>query len=75
MWRHLLAATLPMSYQLTSSWIAQPGGFGWWDNRLAALHLPRDLGRPSSGLKELVQTMLAKQLVVALYQWFLTRGA
>jgi len=41
-------------------------GSGWWDNRLAVQHLARVLVRPSSGLKELAQTMmLMKQLVLA----------
>ena len=29
-------------------WNARPGGSGWWDNRLAAQHLLRDLVQPSS---------------------------
>jgi len=29
----------------------QTDGSGWWDNRMAAQHLSRDLVRPSSGLK------------------------
>jgi len=33
--------------------------------RLAVDHLPRDLVRPSSGLQELAQTMMMKQLVLA----------
>jgi len=32
---------------------------GWWDNPLAAQHVPRDLVQPSSGLKELAQTMIS----------------
>ena len=39
----------PMSNPSTSSWTARPDGFGRWDNRMAAQHLPRDLKRPSSG--------------------------
>ena len=46
----------PMSNPSTSSWTAWPDGSGRWDNRMASQHLPRDLVRPSSGLKELVQT-------------------
>jgi len=42
---------LLMSNPSTSPWTARPNGSGQWDNRLAAQHLPRDLVRPSSGLK------------------------
>jgi len=59
---------LPMSNPLTSPWIARQDGSGWWDNRLAAEHLPRDLVRPSSGLKELAQTMMMKQLLLVCYR-------
>jgi len=41
----------PMSNPSTSSWTARSDGSGRWDNRMAAQHLPRDLVRPSSGLK------------------------
>jgi len=44
---------------------AQPDGSGWWDNRFAAQHLPWDIVRPSSGLKELTQMIMMKQLVLA----------
>ena len=47
----------PMSNPSNSWWTGWPDGSGWWDNRMAAQHLPRDLVRPSSGLKELVHTM------------------
>jgi len=56
---------LPMSNPSTSPRIARHDSSGWWDNWLAALHLPRDLVRPSSRLKELAQTMMMKQLVLA----------
>jgi len=36
---------------------SRPDGSGWRNNRMAAQHLPRDLVRPSSGCKELTQTM------------------
>jgi len=36
-----------------SSWTARPDGSGWWDNRMGAQYLPRDLVRPSSGYEEL----------------------
>jgi len=42
-----------MSKPLTSPWTARPDGSGRWDSRIAAQHLPRDLVRPSSELKEL----------------------
>jgi len=48
---------LPLSNTSTSPWTAWHDGSGWWENRLAGEHLPRDLVRPSSGLKELAQTM------------------
>jgi len=38
-----------MSNPPTSPWTAPPDGFGRWDNRMAAQHLPQDLVRPSSG--------------------------
>ena len=41
---------LPMSNPSTSPWAAWPAGSGWWDNQMAAQHLPRDLVRRSSGL-------------------------
>ena len=41
----------PMSNPSTSSLTARPDGFRQWDNRMAAQHLPRDLVRPSCGLK------------------------
>ena len=46
-----------MSNLLTSSWTAWPDGSGWWDNRMAAQPLPRNLVRPGSGLKGLAHTM------------------
>jgi len=55
---------LTMPNPSISPWTARTDGFGWWDSRLAAQHEPRDLTRPSSGLKELTQTMM-KQLVLA----------
>ena len=39
------------SNPLIFPWTAWPNGSGRWDNLLAAQHLPRDLVRPSSGLK------------------------
>jgi len=39
----------PMSNSSTSPWTARPDDSGWWDNGMAAQHLPRDLVRPSSG--------------------------
>ena len=47
----------PMSNPLTSPWAARPDGSTWWDKRLHAQHLTRDLAQPSSRLKELAQTM------------------
>jgi len=47
----------------TSPWTAQPDGSRWRDSRLIAEHLPRDLVRPSSGMKELAQTMKKKSLL------------
>jgi len=41
----------PLSNPSTSPWTAWPDGSGRWDNRVAAQHLPRDLLRPSSGVK------------------------
>ena len=41
----------PVSNPWTSSWTARPDGSARWDYRMAAQHLPRDLVRPSSGLK------------------------
>ena len=32
-------------------WTARPDGYGRWDSRIAAQHLPQGLVRPSSGLK------------------------
>jgi len=55
---------LPIPNPSTSPWIARPDHSGWWDNWLSAQHLPKDLVRPSSGLKELLQTMKMKQLVL-----------
>ena len=46
----------PMSNPSTSTWTARPDVSGRWDNWMDAQHLPRDLVRPSSGLKELTQT-------------------
>ena len=42
--------------QSTSSRTAWTEGSGWWDNRLAAKHLPPDLVRPSSGFQQSDQT-------------------
>jgi len=53
---------LPMSDPSTT---ARPDGFGWWDNRMAAQLLSRDLVWPSRGLKELSQTIVMKHLVLA----------
>jgi len=39
----------PVSNPSTSSWTARLDGSGWWDNRMAAQHLRRDLVCPSSG--------------------------
>jgi len=36
-----------------SPWSAWPHGSGRWGDRMASQHLPRDLVRPNSGLKEL----------------------
>ena len=47
----------PLSNPSTSSWTARPNVPGRWDDRMAAQHLPRDLVLPSSGLKQLAQTM------------------
>ena len=44
-----------MSNPSTSPWTARTDGSVRWDNRMVAQHLPRDLVRPSSGLKELAQ--------------------
>jgi len=33
---------------ITSSWTARPDDSGWWDNQMAAQHLPWDLVWPSS---------------------------
>ena len=38
----------PMSNPSTSPWTAWHDGSGWWDNWMAAQHLPRDLLWPSS---------------------------
>ena len=46
----------PVSNPSTSTRTARPDGSGWWDDCMAAKHLPWDLVRPSSGLKELAQT-------------------
>ena len=45
-----------MSNLSTSSWTARPDDSGRWNNWIAASHLPRDLGRPSSEQQQLVQT-------------------
>ena len=45
----------PMSNPSTSLWTAWPDGPGWWNNRMAAQHLPRDLVRSSSRLQELLK--------------------
>ena len=45
----------PMSNPSTSSWTAQLDNSGWWDNRMAAQHLPWGLVQPSSGYEELAQ--------------------
>ena len=39
----------PLSNTSTSSWTARPDGSGWWDNWMAAQHLPIDLVRSSGG--------------------------
>jgi len=46
-----------MSNPSTSPWTARRDSSGWWDNWMAVQHLPWDLVRPRSGLKELAQTM------------------
>ena len=42
---------------LAPPWNVRPDGPWWWDNRLAAHHRLWDLARPSSGMKELAQTI------------------
>ena len=51
----------PMSNPSTSSLTAWPDGFRQWDNRMAAQHLPRDLVRPSCGLKNSLKRWRRKQ--------------
>jgi len=53
----------PMSNLSTSSWTARPDGAG---NRMAAQHLPRDLVRPSSGLKNWLKRRRMRSLKVSI---------
>jgi len=46
-----------MSNPSTSPWTARPDVSGWRYNRMAFQHLPQDPVRPSSGLKQLAQTI------------------
>ena len=57
----------PMPKPPTSSWTARPDGSGWWDIRMTAQHLPRDLVRPSSGLKSWLKRR-RRRLISALFQ-------
>ena len=38
--------TLAVLSSRSNPWTAWPNGSGWWSNRMAAQHLPRDLVRP-----------------------------
>jgi len=55
---------LSLSNPLTSPRSAWPDGSWWRDNRMAAWHLPRDLMRHSSGLKELAQTTKTVEICI-----------
>jgi len=61
----------PMSNPPISSWTARPDGSGRWDNRMAAQHLPRDLVRPSSGLKNWLKRRKSREQRCPVYIVFI----
>ena len=51
-------------------WSAWPDGSGWRDNRMAAQHLPRDLVRSSTGLKNWLKGLRRRQPYY--YRWLIS---